>query len=558
VSASLNIIELMNDRALVGGAYAGDTWRVWRSVLKATFALPMADDELEIFRSVAGNRNVPQRRVRELWAVVGRRGGKDSAAALIALHAALLVAPTLFRRPGERLTSMCLACDRSQAAILLGYIKGLLYASALLKPLIISEDSESILLEGGVELIVATNSYRAVRGRTLICAAMDEVGFFRSEDSALPDFETFNALLPGLATTGGMLVGISSPYRRSGLIFERWRDYFGQDDDDILVVHGASKIFNPTLDQRIIDDALARDPAAASAEWLAEWRTDISGFLDGQWIDRAASLEPGELPPQPGKSYRCFIDPSGGRSDAMTLAIAHLEDDDRVIVDLVRGRRAPFDPASVVAEFSQVARAYGCSQATADRYAGEWPVSAFADHGISIRAAELSKSEIYLECEPLFARGAIAIPADRVLLAELRQLERRTHRGGKDSVDHFFGGHDDYANACCGAAFLCAGSGMQGARFLDFWTSSVACAAGDKAAIAARAERVAAARARNGARSAATKAPPPQPVRMRSMKPYANFCTSDGTRYSSGGDCLITAVAPQHVEHMRAMLCTEV
>jgi hypothetical protein len=29
-------------------------------------------------------------------------------------------------------------------------------------------------------------------------------------------------------------------------------------------------------------------------------------------------------------------------------------------------------------------------------------------------------------------------------------LERQTHRGGKDSVDHPRGQHDDYANAVCG------------------------------------------------------------------------------------------------------------
>jgi hypothetical protein len=36
------------------------------------------------------------------------------------------------------------------------------------------------------------------------------------------------------------------------------------------------------------------------------------------------------------------------------------------------------------------------------------------------------------------------------LIAQLVTLERRTARGGKDSIDHEQGAHDDVANAVCG------------------------------------------------------------------------------------------------------------
>jgi hypothetical protein len=54
--------------------------------------------------------------------------------------------------------------------------------------------------------------------------------------------------------------------------------------------------------------------------------------------------------------------------------------------------------------------------------------------------------------QTLFARGGISLPDHPVLLRELRLLERRTHRSGKDSVDHGLRGHDDYANAVLGCA----------------------------------------------------------------------------------------------------------
>jgi hypothetical protein len=63
-----------------------------------------------------------------------------------------------------------------------------------------------------------------------------------------------------------------------------------------------------------------------------------------------------------------------------------------------------------------------------------------------------------LECAPLFARGLVRLPNHAKLLRELRLLERRVHRSGKDSVDHGRNGHDDHANAVCGVLQLLSGN----------------------------------------------------------------------------------------------------
>jgi hypothetical protein len=43
------------------------------------------------------------------------------------------------------------------------------------------------------------------------------------------------------------------------------------------------------------------------------------------------------------------------------------------------------------------------------------------------------------------------------LVSQLTSLERRTARGGKDSIDHAPGAHDDVANAVAGACWLVSG-----------------------------------------------------------------------------------------------------
>jgi len=104
-----------------------------------------------------------------------------------------------------------------------------------------------IELKNGITIAVHSTSFRTIRGRTLVAAIFDETAFWRDETSALPDLETYRATLPSLATTAGMLIGISTPYRKLGLLYQKHRDHFGQDDDDVLVVQGRTQVFNPTL-----------------------------------------------------------------------------------------------------------------------------------------------------------------------------------------------------------------------------------------------------------------------------------------------------------------------
>jgi hypothetical protein len=93
---------------------------------------------------------------------------------------------------------------------------------------------------------------------------------------------------------------------------------------------------------------------------------------------------------------------------------------------------------------------------TGDRYAGEWPREAFAAHGIAYEPAVLTKSDLYRELLPRLNQHAVELLDDRRLAAQLLGLERRTARGGRDSIDHGPKAHDDRCNAAAGAIVLAA------------------------------------------------------------------------------------------------------
>jgi Terminase large subunit, ATPase domain len=445
------------DRALrdpnLLGAALGDvaTWKPWVVITKAAYGLQLTDSELELFHEVAGDRAPPSARVRELWCIVGRRGGKSRMAAALAVYQACFVKHKL--SAGEVGYVLVLASSRDQARVVFDYIKGFFDVSPVLKQEIDSITQSEIRLKSGVIIATHANSFRSIRGRTLLAVIFDEVALWRDDVSAIPDIEVYRAVLPALMTSGGMLIGISTPYRKVGLLHQKWRDNFGVTNDDVLVVQGPSTAFNPTLTQAKIDAAVADDPHGARAEWEATFRTDLAAFLDDATVDAAVDRDrPLELPPRTAHRYSAFVDPSGGRHDAFTLCIGHREGE-LFVADVVRGVRPPFDPHEVTRDFAALCREYRIMQVTGDRYSAEWVTTAFSSAGITYKPAEKNKSELYLEALPLFTRGAVSIPDLPPLVRELRLLERATHRGGKDSVDHpRRNGSDDYANALCGCA----------------------------------------------------------------------------------------------------------
>ena len=311
---------------------------------------------------------------------------------------------------------------------------------------------------------VHPNSYRTVRGRTILGCIFDEAALWRSEESALPDVETYRAVMPSLVASGGVLVGISTPYRRIGLLHQKHRDHFGVDGDDILVVQGDSLSFNPTLDAGLIDAQRAADPEAALAEWDAQFRADIAAFLSEDLIELATDRSrPPELPPRSGLKYFAFVDASGGRHDHFTVCVGHKDKAGRFICDVLRGWGPPFDPQEVSREIAGVAKEFKCQRVHGDSYSADWIVSAFKTCGVKYERSEKTRSELYLEGLPLFSRGLVSLPEHRRLGRELRLLERHVSRAGRDRVDHGRSGSDDYSNVVFGALHLATAGGARAA-----------------------------------------------------------------------------------------------
>lgn len=452
----LTILDTTTDPALFGRWFRGPSWTGWRVFLAALFGLPLTDDQTMVFRRHSERDTPPFEPAREGWVIAGRRAGKSLVAALVAVFVACFRDYRKFLGPGERATVMVIAADRRQARVVFRYVAGLIDGVPMLARMVESRTRETINLENRVTIEVHTANFRAVRGYTVAAAICDEVAFWRSEESANPDAEILNGLRPGMATIpGAMLLCISSPYARRGVLWEAYRQHYGQENDTVLVWQADTRSMNPTVDERFIAEAYEQDEVVASAEYGAEFRRDIENFLVREAVEAVTVPERRELPPVSGLSYEAYCDPSGGSQDSMTLAIAHHEKG-RAVLDVLRERRPPFSPEDVVREFAALLKAYRVSRVRGDRYAGEWPRERFQAHGIRYEVASMVKSDLYLGFLPMInSRQAELLDHPR-LLAQLCGLERKTARGGRDTIDHWPGGHDDLANAAAGALVAAA------------------------------------------------------------------------------------------------------
>jgi hypothetical protein len=252
-----------------------------------------------------------------------------------------------------------------------------------------------------------------------------------------------------------MMLCASSPYARKGALWDAHRSHFGKDGDPILVWQADTRTMNPTVAQRMVDEAMDRNPASAAAEYLAQFRSDIESYISRDALEACVTLGCRERPPVSGTQYSGFVDPSGGSADSFTLAIGHRQDNVAVI-DALREVKPPFSPESVVAEFAILLKAYDITKIAGDRYAGEWPREQFRHHGISYEPATKPKSDLYRDALPLINSRRIELLDHPRLITQLAGLERRTARGGRDSIDHAPNAHDDVANAVAGVAGLLA------------------------------------------------------------------------------------------------------
>jgi hypothetical protein len=441
------------------GVMVEDSWRTWRIVLIGVNGEKLDAAESAVFHQFAG-REPPTAPASLAAFFIGRRGGKDVAAAVQLLYLALCCPWKLAR--GEVGVVLLLAVDRAQARVAYNYVRGLLDAVPILGSEVENVTADTISLHNGIVIQIATSDFASVRGRTVVAAVLDEYAFWPAEQAV----EVLRALKPSQATQpDARLIVITSVYASHGPaydIFARW----GQDTPREIVIRGTTRHFNPTVSQDFIDAEIEADPAAASAEYLSIPRSDVEAFIDRALLDSCTRAEPRELPyvamHSGGGPVRYFgaIDISGGRNDAAAAAVV-LRRADRpndVILAATRRWAAPHDPSTVAREAKEFFALYRLDTVYCDAYAAELSVALYREAGLGLVRSTVTTSEAFANLLPMLASRRVEVSDDPALRREVLALERRTGRAGKDSISHPPRGRDDVAASVAHAVSAAARS----------------------------------------------------------------------------------------------------
>jgi len=75
----MDMIDAIRDPNLLGAAFRNlETWNSWIVCLKAIFGLPLNADEFCFFQACTGRQESPHKPFKEVYLIVGRRGGNHS------------------------------------------------------------------------------------------------------------------------------------------------------------------------------------------------------------------------------------------------------------------------------------------------------------------------------------------------------------------------------------------------------------------------------------------------------------------------------------------------
>jgi hypothetical protein len=475
IRPSIDIVQAMLSPRLFGKWFSESSWRMWQTILRAAFALPMSDGDLALFAEVSGGRKPPPRRVTQLWVKGGRRGGKDSVASLIATYCACIEQCHLGHlRPGERAMVLCIASDRTQARIVLRYIQGYFEQNEAFAKMVLRMTPEGIELSNGCDVVVATNDFRGIRGSSILLAILDEVAFWRDENSRNPDTEVYAAVRDGMSFGGSMIIGISTPHIQGGLLFDRFRQYYGKDDDRVLFVSATSLQLRPTeWMRRKREEGFADDAVIARSEYDVEWRKPSDMFITAEKLAELVDAGIAERACEPGVQYVGAFDAAlggyGDNVDSFTAAIAHrmnsgiLNAPDILVLDAVLEIEPPFNTTDAVARCAELFQRYGVTVVFGDGLARGFVEDGFTRHYIEYRLARkapragetedtappMVRTEIYRQALNHMFANCVRLLDDAKTNRQILGLRRRAKSGGGEDIDHLPGAHDDRANAAC-------------------------------------------------------------------------------------------------------------
>jgi hypothetical protein len=433
---------------------------------------------------------IPKEARRVICIVAGARGGKSYVfGALRALHLALTV-PLDSLAPGEEAFAVIISADPRQRAQCYGYARGAAEATPDIKRLIVGEPGTESFTIGRpdgrvtIESLPAKRGGGSGRGRSLVCAVLEECAFFQDADHVVNDEDVFKAVTPRVLP-GGQTVLSSTPWAETGLLYD---EFIANHPDPSCAAphltqaghpHRAIAAHAPTLllrdvklTREIVDAESHRDPENAAREYGAQFLSvGTSSFFDAIKIAEAVDHELIRGAPSvsdPVAVVRSFGVDLGFVRDAATGVAVERDAEGYAALDWVEVIPSVerLKPSEVLARLAAKADEYEITDAVADQHYIETAREAFWGRPELPGAARISltdlpggqpgKAEVFKTARDILHEGNLRVPNDARLLQQLREVKKRPLPGGGMAIEmprKPKGGHGDIVSGLVAAVW---------------------------------------------------------------------------------------------------------
>ncbi len=382
---------------------------------------------------------------RQNWLLLsGRRGGKSLLSDVIVAYESVIPDLSAYTRPGEDRYILLVSVREDSAKIHIRQVAKLLKHTRAIGKMITQVKEDRIMLNNGVVILSLPASARAARGYTASALVMDEAAFFVDTLGNSSAEAIFTALAPTVATFGDQarITITTSVNTKAGIVYELYDRATQGELDDWHVTKCATRELNPKVGQKVIDNALRRDPESAQAEYFAEFREQTEAFLSSEAIERCVDRGLKRSEKGRGESYLMACDPALMK-DRYGFGIAHLASG-VVILDYINRLLPPVDANGAEDLLKSLAERFKptgilCDNAsTVQRLKGELKM-------VYTPFSRQQKLRIYGALKEAVNLGLLALPPDDDLLDELKALQIR---GGVDISAPKAGRitHDDMAD----------------------------------------------------------------------------------------------------------------
>lgn len=427
--------------------------------------------------------------------IIGRRGGKTTLAAMLAIYCAISTNWKPFLRKTPFATVLVLSHTREFSDEIIELIRTLVEASPLLSRLINKKKRNTAstlnlatpwivdgkLEHSRVQIKTSAASSKSTRGVAACAVLCDEIAFWNLDDSLKEtDDKIMKAVRPATKQFGSsaLIIKLSSPGIRQGVLYNeytRWEK--GTLPKNYVIFRAPSWVWNTILPKEEFIIEWELDPEGFDTEYRANFVDSISNFISPEFVDMAVLSGVAFQAPDPSKDIKYFaaID-AAFKNDKFTFSLVGVSEN-RITQFVSKGwegtRKVPIKAHEVAEYIKNILKQFPVNYVAADQFAFQPLKEIFDQYNVTLEERTFTptfKKRVYFNLKKAIHSQQLDLLDNPAQTKEIKELIVEVAGSGTIKIGHPNGGSDDFSDSLA-IATLMATEGQSTGKF-SFDTST--------------------------------------------------------------------------------------